>query len=312
MAVALATNGPVELYFETFGRVGDETLLLVNGLGSQCINFDVELCQRFVDRGFFVIRFDNRDVGLSTTLDGFTPRLGDVAAAVREGRAPEIPYRLGDMAHDAVAVLDALDVDVAHVMGTSMGGMIVQQLAIDHPQRLSSITSIMSTTGDPDVAQASVEVGALFYAPPGHDRETVIARSQALEELYTSPSEYDAQRTATRVGDASDRCFCPRGVARQLAAVIASGSRAERLRTTKVPALVVHGDADTLIDISGGIRTAECIPGARFVAISGMGHDLAKRYWETIVAEISEHAGAASRRQSLIAKSHPQFKLLLT
>jgi len=149
---------------------------------------------------------------------------------------------------------------------------------------LSSITSIMSTTGDPDVAQASVEVGALFYAPPGHDRETVIARSQALEELYTSPSEYDAQRTATRVGRRLRSLFLPPWRRASTRGRHRVGSRAERLRTTKVPALVVHGDADTLIDISGGIRTAECIPGALCRNL-GMGHDLAKRYWETIVAE---------------------------
>jgi len=293
--MAFATNGTVELYFETFGRPRDETLLLVNGLGSQCINFDVELCERFVEKGFFVVRFDNRDVGLSTKLDEFTPHLSDVTAAVREGRRAAVPYRLSDMADDAVAVLDALDVDVAHVVGVSMGGMIVQQLAIDHCDRLSSMTSIMSTTGDPDVGKASPEVAALFYAPPGHDRESVIARSQALEALYTSPSEYEPARTAQRVGDAFDRCFCPRGVARQLAAVVTSGSRSEALRSVTVPTLVLHGEADTLIDASGGVRTAQCIAGARYVSIEGMGHDLAPRFWDTIVEEISEWACSATR-----------------
>jgi pimeloyl-ACP methyl ester carboxylesterase len=290
----VATNGPLELYFETFGRPGDPALLLVNGLGSQCINFDVELCQLFVAPGYFVIRFDNRDVGLSTKLDEFTPNLSEVTAAVREGRTPEVPYRLTDMAGDAAAVLDDLGVDVAHVVGTSLGGMIVQQLAIDHAERLSSMTSIMSTTGDPDVGKASPDVATLFYAPPGHDRETVIARAQALEALCTSPSEYDPARTAQRVGDAFDRCFCPQGVARQLAAVIASGSRTQSLRTLNVPTLVIHGESDTLIDISGGVRTAQCIPGAHFVPIEGMGHDLAPRYWPTLVDEITKHARSAT------------------
>ncbi len=275
----VATNGPVELYFETFGNPQDVPLLLVNGLGSQCINYDVDLCQRFVDQGFFVIRFDNRDVGLSTKLEDFTPHLSDVAAAVRDGQVPNVPYRLSDMASDAVAVLDALDVASAHVVGMSMGGMIVQQLAIDHPERLSSMTSIMSTTGDPDVGKASPEVALLFYAPPGHDRASVIARAQSLEALYYSPTEYDPARTARRVGNAFDRCFCPRGVARQLAAIIASGSRTAALRSVDVPTLVLHGEADTLVDISGGVRTAQCIQGARFLSIEGMGHDLAPRYW---------------------------------
>ncbi len=283
-----AINGAVELYYETFGERGAQTVLLVNGLGSQCINFDVELCALFVERGFFVIRYDNRDVGRSTKLDGFTPHLRDVAAARREGREADVPYRLSDMANDAVAVLDALDVASAHVVGTSMGGMIVQQLAIDHVNRLSSMTSIMSTTGDPDVGHASPDVAALFFAPPGTDRDSVIERSQALEKLYTSPSEYDPQRTAQRVGAAFDRCFCPRGIARQLAAITASGSRSDALRRVDVPTLVLHGSADRLIDISGGVRTAEVIPGARFVAIDGMGHDLPPRYWGLVVEQITE------------------------
>jgi pimeloyl-ACP methyl ester carboxylesterase len=289
-----ATNGSVELYYETFGRSGNETLLLVNGLGSQCINFDVEFCQLFVDRGFFVIRFDNRDVGLSTKLDGVTPHLSDVASAMREGREPDVPYRLSDMAKDAIAVLDALNVTVAHVVGVSMGGMIVQQLAIDHPERLVSITSIMSTTGDADVGKASPEVAALFYAPPGHDRESVIARSQALDALYTSPSEYDPARTAQRVGAVFDRCFCPRGVARQLAAIMASGSRTAALRHVDLPALVLHGHADTLIDISGGVRTAEVIPRATFLSIEGMGHDLPARDWTLLAEVITTHGRAAN------------------
>jgi pimeloyl-ACP methyl ester carboxylesterase len=171
-----------------------------------------------------------------------------------------------------------------------MGGMIVQQLAIDHPDRLTSMTSIMSTTGEPDVGQASPEVAALFYAPPGTERASVIERSQALEKLYTSPSEYDPQRTAQRVGAAFDRCFCPRGLARQLAGIMASGSRSEALQSVHVPALVLHGTADNLIDISGGERTAGLIPGARLVAIEGMGHDLPPRYWGTVVDEITELA----------------------
>ncbi len=290
-----ASNGPVELYYETLGQPGDEPLLFVNGLGSQCINYDLEFCQRFVERGFFVIRFDNRDVGLSSKLDEFTPHLKDVAAALREGRAPDVPYRLSDMATDAVAVLDALDLEGAHVAGVSMGGMIVQQLAIDHASRLRSMTSIMSTTGDRDVGQASPEVAELFYAPPGQDRATVIARSQALQRL-TSPTAFDPDRVAQRVGDAFDRCFCPRGVARQLAAVMASGSRTQSLRSVDVPTLVIHGDADALIDISGGVRTAQCIPGARFLAIAGMGHDLAPHDWATIVEAISDHARSATER----------------
>jgi pimeloyl-ACP methyl ester carboxylesterase len=296
--MATTANDAVELYYETFGDPKNVPLLLVNGLGSQCINFDVEFCQRFVNEAFFVMRFDNRDVGLSSKLGESTPHLKDVNEAVREGRDINVPYRLSDMAKDAVAVLDALGVAKTNVVGVSMGGMIVQQLAIDHPERLTSMTSIMSTTGDRDVGQSTPGVAALFYAAPGQDRESVIERSQDLEALYTSPSEYDPERTAQRVGAAFDRCFYPKGIARQLAAIVASGSRSEELRSVRVPALVLHGDADTLIDLSGGVRTAESIPGARFVAIEGMGHDLAPRYWDTIVDLISDHAHAATSSSS--------------
>jgi pimeloyl-ACP methyl ester carboxylesterase len=191
-------------------------------------------------------------------------------------------------------VLDALGEERVHVVGVSMGGMIVQQLAIEHASRLRSMTSIMSTTGDADVGKSTPEVAVLFNAPPGEDRETVIARSQALQRLYTSPSEYDEDRVAQRVGDAFDRCFCPKGVARQLAAIIASGSRTKSLTTIDVPTLVIHGEADTLVDMSGGVRTAQCIPGAHFVSIPGMGHDLAPCYWETIVDAITGLAREAS------------------
>jgi pimeloyl-ACP methyl ester carboxylesterase len=293
-STSFATNGPVELYYESFGEPGDDTLLLVNGLGSQCINYDVAFCQMFVERGFFVIRFDNRDVGLSSKLEEFTPRLGDVATAVREGKEVRVPYRLSDMADDCVAVLDAHGVARTHVLGVSMGGMIVQQLAIDHATRLRSMTSIMSTTGDTDVGKSSPEVAVLFNTPPGEDRETVIARAQALQRLYTSPTEYDEDRVAQRVGDAFDRCFCPKGVTRQLAAIIASGSRTQSLTSIDVPTLVIHGEADTLVDVSGGVRTAQCIPGAQFISIPGMGHDLAPCYWGTIVDAATGLARAAS------------------
>jgi pimeloyl-ACP methyl ester carboxylesterase len=291
--VPFASNADVDLYYETFGQPGDATLLLINGLGSQCINYDVEFCQMFVDQDFFVVRFDNRDVGLSTQYEGVMPKYSDVIAAVRARQEIDVPYRLSDMANDALAVLDALGVERAHVLGVSMGGMIVQQLAIDHPERLLSMTSIMSTTGDRDVGQARAKVAELFYSPPGHDRETVIARAQALQALYSSPSEFNVERVAQRVGESFDRCFNPQGVARQMMAVAASGSRTKALQSVKIPTLVIHGDADGLIDISGGVRTAQCIPGAQFLAIAGMGHDHPPRYWDTIVDAVSTHARTA-------------------
>ena len=289
-----ASNGPVSIYYETFGDPSDPTLLLVNGLGSQCINYRAEWCEKFAAAGFFTIRFDNRDVGLSTKFADF-----DAAAATRaaadEGRRPNIPYNLGDMARDAIAVLDDLGIERAHVMGLSMGGMIVQTLAIEHPERLLSMTSVMSTTGDPDVGQASPEAMALLTGPAAADRDGAIALQFTRLAAYGSPGAYEGQDDYVRqvAGEAYDRCNCPEGVARQMMAIWGSGSRSEALRSVGVPTLVMHGDQDKLVDISGGRRTAEVIPGARFVVMEGMGHDYPPSYWDRWVELVTGHARAA-------------------
>ena len=292
-----AHNGSVDIYYETFGDQTDPALLMVNGLGSQAINYDTKWCELFVARGFFAIRFDNRDVGLSTKFDDFTPDIGAVRQALREGKEPDVAYQLSDMATDALAVLDDLGIGRAHVMGVSMGGGIVQQLAIDYPERLLSMTSVMSTTGDPDVglAKGSPEAFAILTGPPATDRASAIARSQELYRICGSPAHYDADRIAQMVGGAFDRCFNPAGVARQTIAVLAAGNWSEALRSVKVPTLVMHGDADKLVDISGGRRTAECIPGARFEVLEGMGHDYPPAYWERWVQLVADHAGVAAK-----------------
>jgi pimeloyl-ACP methyl ester carboxylesterase len=289
--MAYAHNGDVDIYFETFGEPLDPALLLVNGLGSQCINYDTEWCERFVDRGFFVIRFDNRDVGLSAKFGEFPPDFKGFTEARRRGEEPEVAYRLPDMAQDAVAVLDHLEIEEAHVMGLSMGGMIVQQLAIDFPERLLSMTSVMSTTGDPDVGQSTPEAQAILFGPPATDRESAIARHLEGNRVYGSPAHFDAERLTASAAEAFDRSFYPEGTVRQMLAVASSGSRSEALRSVVVPTLVLHGDADTLIDISGGRRTAECIPGAKFVALEGMGHDYPPAYWDRWVQLVGDHAG---------------------
>jgi pimeloyl-ACP methyl ester carboxylesterase len=286
-----AHHGPVEIYYETFGDPADPALLLINGLGSQCLSYRPEWCQHFVDRGFFTIRFDNRDVGLSTKFKEVTPELGAVVQALRDGTEPVVAYRLAEMATDAVAVLDDLGIDRAHVMGVSMGGMIVQQLAIDHPDRLASMTSVMSTTGDPDVGQATPEAFAILTGPPATSRDAAIARQLEAGRTIGSPDHYDPDRLTQQAAEAYDRCFYPAGVARQITAVVASGSRSEGLRSVQLPALVIHGDKDTLIDISGGRRTAECIPGARFEVLEGMGHDSPPAYWDRWADLVADHAG---------------------
>ena len=289
-----AQNGPVQIFYETFGDPGDPTLVLVNGLGSQCINYRTEWCQRFVARGFHVVRLDNRDVGLTTHFTDVAPDVVGVLEAVAAGERPDVPYTLSDMAADVIAVLDALGVERAHVMGLSMGGMIVQTLAIEHPDRLRSITSVMSTTGEPDVGQSSDAARARLFSPPATDRESAIANHLAGLRIWGSPGKVDEEAQARFAGEAFDRAFDPPGVARQMMGVTASGARADALRLVRVPTLVMHGSADTLIDPSGGRRTAELVPGARFVLLEGMGHDYPRAYWDQWVALVAEHAlGAA-------------------
>lgn len=273
--MALATNGDCTLHYETFGAPGDPTLLMVNGLGSQSINYKVEWCEKFVAAGFHVIRFDNRDVGLSTH---FTD-----APVGEAGQA----YELLDMAADAIAVLDAAGVEQAHVMGLSMGGMIVQQLAIHHRHRLLSMTSVMSRTGEADFGRSTPEAFALLTGAPATDRESAVARAIAGLHVWGSPEFADEDRWRRDTEEAFDRCFDPAGTGRQFLAVGAAGSWADQLPEVTTPTLVMHGDRDALIDISGGRRTAELIPGARFVAIEGMGHDYPPQLWDRWVAELA-------------------------
>lgn len=276
-----ALNDDIELYHETFGFAADPALLLVNGLGSQCINYRVEWCERFVAAGFFVIRFDNRDVGLSTGFDA----AGLIAA-----------YTLEDMAADALAVLDAAQVDRAHVLGLSMGGMIVQELAIAHADRLLSATSMMSTTGDPDVGLPAPEALEHILARSPVDRDGYLAHQLTSIRLWGSPTAYDEDWIRLVNGEAYDRAFRPDGQARQLLAVRAAPSRTEALGAVRLPFLVLHGDQDRLVDPSGGRRTAEAVPGARFELIEGLGHDYPPAYWDTIVDLVADHARAADAR----------------
>jgi pimeloyl-ACP methyl ester carboxylesterase len=257
-----AYNGDVELFFEVFGSATDPTLLLINGLGSQCINYDEQWCEKFGAQGYRVIRFDNRDTGLSSKLE-------------------ERAYALRDMAGDAVAVLDAANAERAHVMGVSMGGMIAQRVAIDHGDRLLSLTSAMSSTGEPEYGQSSPEARAVVMTKPARTRDEYVDSQIAQRRVYGSkPEWFDEPYLRARAERAFDRCYCPAGVGRQMQAIMRDGDRADALRTLTVPTLVMHGDRDTLIHPSGGRRTAQLIPGARYVEIEGMGHDYPVAVWD--------------------------------
>jgi len=264
--MATTYNGGVEIYYERFGDPADPTLLLVNGLGSQCINYADAWCRKFAAEGYQVVRFDNRDTGLSSKLEG-------------------VDYSLADMANDAIAVLDALGVDRAHVVGLSMGGTIVQRLAIDHPDRLLSMTSVMSSTGEPEYGKSSPEALAVLTSPPASSREEYVENHLKALAVYGSKPEWqDDERNRARAGAAYDRCFCPAGIGRQMRAIMRDGSRAAALRNVKVPTLVLHGSRDALIDPSGGRRTAELIPGAKYVEFEGMGHDYPQAIWDRWVS----------------------------
>lgn len=291
--MSITSNGSVSIYYETFGAAADPVLVLVNGLGSQCINYRTEWCEMFATEGFHVVRFDNRDTGLSSGFEHVVADPAGAAAAVLAGQVPEVPYTLSDMADDVVAVLDDLGVERAHVMGLSLGGMIVQTLAIDHPERLRSLTSVMSSTGDADVGQASDAARALLFGPPATDRDDYVAKHLAGLRVWGSPGLVDEAAQTRFAGEAFDRSFRPSGPGRQMMAVVASGSRTAALRAVRVPTLVMHGSADTLIDPSGGRRTAEAVPGARFELMEGMGHDYPAVLWGRWVDVVAGHARAA-------------------
>ena len=286
-AMPYARNGDCSIYYETFGErfidgIEQPTLVLVNGLGSQCINYPVAWCEMFVARGSYVIRFDNRDVGLSTHF--IDAPLGNQAEC----------YTVSDMAADLIAVLDAEGVGAAHIMGLSMGGMIVQVAAIEYPQRVLTMTSAMSSTGEPEFMRSSPRASELLLAPSPTDRESYVQQWIAGLLEWGSPEFADADRWSRDANAAFDRCFEPTGQKRQYFGVRASGQRVEGLRNLQVPTLVMHGDKDTLIDQIGGRRTAELIPESRFELIEGMGHDYPPQLWDRWVDLVVQHMGLGS------------------
>jgi pimeloyl-ACP methyl ester carboxylesterase len=283
--IARVRAGAVELAYETFGSPGDPPVLLVQGLGTQMIGWPDGLCAGLAARGLYVIRFDNRDIGLSTHLHDAPP--ADVGAALA-GDTSSAAYTLWDMADDAVALLDALGLPAAHLVGASMGGMIAQAAAIRHPDRVRSLTSIMSTTGDRSVGGATEEAIAVLLAPPATGREEAVERSLAGSRVLGSPGyPFDEEGLRQRAGLAFDRAHDPAGVGRQLVAIFATGDRTAELGKVRIPTLVIHGDADVLIDVSGGRATAAAIPDAELVVLEGMGHDLPAGVWPALAEHIS-------------------------
>lgn len=292
MTTGIAPSNGIEIAYETHGDPGDEPLLLVMGLGTQLLGWPIELVDALVDRGFFVVRYDNRDVGLSTKIDAGGGDFLTQFMAAAQGEPIEVAYRLTDMAADGIGLLDHLGVESAHVVGASMGGMIAQTMAIEHPSRVRTLTSIMSTTGDPDVGQPTPEAMQRLLTPVPTTRDEAIERSVETGRVISSPVHFDEDLARKRAEEAYDRCFHPAGVARQLLGIVASGSRAEGLAALEVPTLVIHGPGDPLVTVSGGQRTAELVPGAELLLIDDMAHDLPL----PVVPQVVDAITALSRR----------------
>ncbi len=285
----------IEITYEVFGDLDAPPVLLVMGLGAQMIAWDEEFCRSLAGRGYRVIRFDNRDVGLSTRLDeAGIPNIPALMSVLMGGGPGKAPYRLKDMAADAVGLLDALKIPSAHVIGLSMGGMIVQEMAIHFPDRVRSITSIMSTMGDLEAHPPSPEAFQVLLEPTPLEREAYIESSVAASRVLNGPDwTIDEDRARERAALAFDRGLSPQGTARQLAAVLVSGSREKALRSVSIPTLVIHGAADPLLPVAAGIATAETIPGADLMVIDKMGHDLPPALWPPVIDRITAHLGEA-------------------
>ena len=276
----IRANG-IDICFEESGSAEHPALLLVNGFTSQLIGWDDRLVELLVDAGFRVIRFDNRDVGLTTKTGSEPPAPGSPPS-----------YTLADMAADGMALLTALGIERAHVVGASMGGMIVQQMAIDHPDRVLSLTSIMSTTGDTTVGGSSPEAIEALLTPPPREREAYLDHSAKLWKIISGP-HYDEAHSRDRAARSYDRCFNPVGATYQMAAILGSGDRTERLAGVTCPTLVIHGRGDPLVGLTGGEATAKAIPGAELLVLDDMGHDLPLALIPQIVDAITSLAARA-------------------
>ena len=288
-------NG-IQIAYETFGDRGGRPLLMVMGLGAPMLTWHPDLCNLLAGHGFFVIRFDNRDVGRSTHLhEAAQP---DIRAALGHGDISSAAYTLDDMAEDGFGLLDALGLTVAHVLGASLGGMIAQTMAVRHPERVLSLTSIMSTPS-PALANTTPEAGAALMRPPATSREGSITRSIDIARIIGSPGyPPDNEWRAELAGRIWDQGVDPAGVMRQWMAILASGDRTEAVRAIRIPTLVVHGDSDPLVNVAAGRRTAELISGAELMVVPGMGHDLPRPVWPALADAVSALADRAEHPRS--------------
>lgn len=296
----IATTNGIELAWDSFGEANAEPILLIAGLGTQMIRWSETFCNRLAARGYRVIRFDNRDAGYSTHFTtSATPDFGALAAALGEGRRPDVPYTLYDMAADAIGLLDVLKITRAHVVGRSMGGMIAQILASDHADRVISLTSIMSSTGNPSLPQATPDVMAMMIRPapdPAVDPEGFLAvRLAFARRISGTGGPFDETAHRALIKEEVQRCYDPGGTMRQIAAMAVAGDRRSHLAKITVPTLVIHGTQDPLISQACGQDTALSIPNAVYLSIEGMGHDLPREFEGPVIDAICDVAGSGSR-----------------
>jgi pimeloyl-ACP methyl ester carboxylesterase len=288
----IETPEAIKLEYESFGSPADPPLLMVAGYGMQLIGWPRAFAQLLADGGRYVIIYDNRDNGLSQKLDGVPANTEKVMATAGSGDYEAAralaPYTLSEMAQDGLGLLTALGIAQAHVLGASMGGMIAQTMAIEHPERVLTLTSMMSTTGEPEYGQSSQETLEILLTPSPDDRDGYIEASKAWT-AWRSRKYPDVEFVMQLAADSYDRSRCPDGDSRQLAAMLASGPRAEGLRNLQTPTLVIHGLDDTLIAPTGGERTAELVPGARLMLVEDMGHDRPQPLWRELADAILEH-----------------------
>jgi pimeloyl-ACP methyl ester carboxylesterase len=293
--VPIITVNDIEICYESYGPDEAPPLLLVMGLGAQLTLWPTGLVSELLERGFRVIRFDNRDAGLSSKSVGEPPDVLALYANFLAGTPIDAPYTLSTMAADGIGLLDALGIEAAHLVGASMGGMIVQTMAIEHPERVLSLTSIMSTTGHTEVGQPDPESMLALLAPPPSDRASAIAQTVQTSRVI-SGELFDEELSRSMAAESYDRCFHPAGFAFQIVATAASGDRTEALSRLDVPTLVIHGRQDTLITLSGGEATAAAIPGAELLVFGRMGHDLPELYWPQMADAIFNIAARGEDR----------------
>jgi pimeloyl-ACP methyl ester carboxylesterase len=292
-------NG-IEIEYEAYGDESAPPVLLIMGLGAQLTLWPMPMVEQLVTRGYRVIRYDNRDVGLSTKFDDSpAPAMTAIVGALMMGQKPDVPYLLADMAADAIGLLDAMGIERAHVMGASMGGMIAQMVAATYPDRVLSLTSIMSSTGNPALPPASPEAMAvLTQRPEGADEESMVAHGVRAEKIIGSPGyPADEAELTERVRASFRRMHYPPGFARQMAAIVGSGDRRTALSTITTPTMVIHGADDPLVPVAAGRDTAAMIPGAKIVEIPGMGHNLPEALIPEVLdafEQVAKHATATA------------------